>query len=438
MTSRDAEYPIKTSFWGSSKADPTTVLEGDETADIVVVGGGNAAMSTAYFLKQAEPSLDVTIVEQEYLGFGASSRNFGVVPQLARMYMLLLVNELSKDDAQFVINHQKRMLDEFEELVTTEQFDNEFERTRVMQNAYREEDLNGLRRVSELHREFGVDSELISGEEAEQEINIPSFGGLSSGTHAVHQPFKHTQGFRLALLRAGVMIHEGTKIESLEESASGICVRSARGSITADKAVFATGAYTSQLGLGRGVLRSTYVYAMATEPLNEAQLTEIGWGSRHRFIGEAGFGDVSYHQLCPDNRFVVMADAGGGIRPDPGDGSIPGTDEDSHLAAFRHTHGILLRQFPSLRSAKIEAGWGGPLTMTEARLPIVAQVKGVSDRVFLNVGFNGTGVLNTTLSGKFLVGRILGKDHLDPDYDRFGQVAFQFGVDKIHATAATV
>ena len=434
MTNHDVEYPIKRSFWGSSEADPATVLEGDEKADVVVVGGGNAAMSTAYFLKQAEPSLDVTIVEQEYLGFGASSRNFGVVPQLARMYMLVLVNELSKEDARFVIDHQKRMLDEFEELVITEAFDNEFERTRVMQNAYREEDLAGLRRVSELHKEFGVDSELISGEDAQKEINIPSFGGLSSSTHGAHQPFKHTQGFRRALLRAGVLVHEGTKIESLEENAGGICVRSERGSITADKAVFATGAYTPQLGLGRGVLRPTYVYAMATEPLNDTQLAEIGWGSRHRFIGEAGFGDVSYHQLRPDNRLLVMASTGVGIRPDPGDGSIPGTDEESHLAAYRHTHKILLEQFPSLGSAKIEAGWGGPLTMTEARLPIVAQVKGVSDRVFLNVGFNGTGVLNTTLSGKFLVGRILGKDHLDPDYDRYGLVAFQFGADKIHAT----
>lgn len=52
-------------------------LDGDTTADVVVVGAGLTGLWTAYYLLEADPGLDVLVVEREVAGFGASGRAGG-------------------------------------------------------------------------------------------------------------------------------------------------------------------------------------------------------------------------------------------------------------------------------------------------------------------------------------------------------------------------
>jgi len=57
--------------------DPLDPLDGDAQADVVVVGAGLTGLWTAYYLLEADPSLDVLLVEQVSAGFGASGRAGG-------------------------------------------------------------------------------------------------------------------------------------------------------------------------------------------------------------------------------------------------------------------------------------------------------------------------------------------------------------------------
>src|SRR6476646_7280733 len=68
------------SFWFDAMGGPPAprpALPGDRSADVCIVGGGLTGLWTAYYLKQADPSLDIVIVEREFAGFGASGRNGG-------------------------------------------------------------------------------------------------------------------------------------------------------------------------------------------------------------------------------------------------------------------------------------------------------------------------------------------------------------------------
>ncbi|HEX7609999.1 MAG TPA: FAD-dependent oxidoreductase, partial [Solirubrobacteraceae bacterium] len=47
--------------------------------DVAIVGGGYTGLWTAYYLKRAQPSLRVAVLEAEMVGFGASGRNGGWV-----------------------------------------------------------------------------------------------------------------------------------------------------------------------------------------------------------------------------------------------------------------------------------------------------------------------------------------------------------------------
>ena len=59
--------------------EPAPPLVGDTTADVVILGGGYTGMWTAWFLKEAEPDLDVVVLEQDICGGGPSGRNGGFV-----------------------------------------------------------------------------------------------------------------------------------------------------------------------------------------------------------------------------------------------------------------------------------------------------------------------------------------------------------------------
>lgn len=68
------------SLWWDSVADGASVrasLSSDLQVDVAIIGGGYTGLWTAYYLKKADPSLRVAILEKEICGFGASGRNGG-------------------------------------------------------------------------------------------------------------------------------------------------------------------------------------------------------------------------------------------------------------------------------------------------------------------------------------------------------------------------
>src|SRR5271155_6135410 len=52
-------------------------LPGPAEADVAIVGAGYTGLWTAYYLKRAQPSLEIVVLEREHAGFGASGRNGG-------------------------------------------------------------------------------------------------------------------------------------------------------------------------------------------------------------------------------------------------------------------------------------------------------------------------------------------------------------------------
>jgi len=59
--------------------EPAPPLEGDTSADVVILGAGYTGMWTALHLTELDPGIDVVILEQDIAGGGASGRNGGFV-----------------------------------------------------------------------------------------------------------------------------------------------------------------------------------------------------------------------------------------------------------------------------------------------------------------------------------------------------------------------
>ncbi len=67
------------SFWYADIGLPSrrAALDGDTAADVCIIGAGYTGLWTAWYLKQANPGLQVVVLEKEFAGFGASGRNGG-------------------------------------------------------------------------------------------------------------------------------------------------------------------------------------------------------------------------------------------------------------------------------------------------------------------------------------------------------------------------
>ena len=75
-----AEHNGDVSYWWRARGGfppRRPSLPGPASADVCIVGAGFTGLWTAYYLKQAEPSLRIVVLEAAFTGFGASGRNGG-------------------------------------------------------------------------------------------------------------------------------------------------------------------------------------------------------------------------------------------------------------------------------------------------------------------------------------------------------------------------
>src|SRR3981081_2039250 len=69
-------------FWWRSLGGATTTrapLQAPAEVDVAIVGAGFTGLWTAYYLKRADPSLEVAVLERELAGYGPAGRNGGWV-----------------------------------------------------------------------------------------------------------------------------------------------------------------------------------------------------------------------------------------------------------------------------------------------------------------------------------------------------------------------
>lgn len=99
------------SFWLDSLPEPVTLrpgLTGVEEADIAIIGAGYCGLWTAYYLKQAQPSLSITVLESHFAGRGAAGRNGGWcslnLPQFERLANSQKTRRQAKQIAPFLFD----------------------------------------------------------------------------------------------------------------------------------------------------------------------------------------------------------------------------------------------------------------------------------------------------------------------------------------------
>ena len=386
-------------WWDTEPVVPGPPLEGTRRADVCIVGAGYTGMWTAYFLKRAEPSLEVALVERSWAGSGASGHNDGYAMTLLDMSHHHLVRRHGPERAGAAHEAVARSVIEIGEFCAEHDVDAEYERNGFVSLAFNDGQMWRLEKDLEAAGAMGSgeDFALHEGEDARAIVGSPILrGALREGRGALINPQKLARGLARVLDDIGVRIHERSPAK---EVSSGL-VTTERGAVEAERIVVATNAYQHTIEQFRDRVVPIWSYAMVTEPLTDEQLGRVTWPGREGFEDKRNF--ITIGRFTADNRVVW----GGRLAP-----YYRGNDMDVHHArndhVFDQLRGAWAEYFPMWSDVRFAYAYGGCVAITGTFLPYVGTLGG---GVYYGYGYNGHGVAPSHTVGRTLADLVLGRD----------------------------
>jgi glycine/D-amino acid oxidase-like deaminating enzyme len=148
---------------------------------------------------------------------------------------------------------------------------------------------------------------------------------------------------------AGVVSHGATRVTAIEPGV----VRTAGAAVTADGVLRCTEGYTPGLDGHHRDLIPVYSLMVATEPMDDAHWSELGFSARETFSD--GRRLLIYAQRTSDGRLAL---GGRGAPYHFGSAVKDAFDRDRTVAD--HLRDVMWELFPATRDARITHHWGGP------------------------------------------------------------------------------
>jgi len=351
-----------------------------DSADVVVIGGGYAGINAARVL--AARGKAVTLLEAQTLGFGASTRNGGIVHSGYKWSARDLIKRYGEDTGRALYQETIDGYQTVKGLIADEAIDCDFREVGHLELAYAPAHVPELEHARDGLAFVGVQSELVPHDRIHEEIGSDAyFGALAVEGSGLLHPGRYFAGLAAATDRAGADLHEGVRAKAVRRQGDGrFVVETERGAIHARDVFVATNGYTD--GVAPSIRRRVIPigsYIIASEPLPEDLAHELSPKGR-AFFDTKNF--LYYWHVSADRRMVFGGRA-----------SFMPTSVD-HTAAILHKG--LLEVHPQLADYRIEYAWGGNVGFTQDRMPHAGRTR---DGVAYLAGCCGTGVALMTHMG---------------------------------------
>lgn len=390
------------SFWYADIGMPQrrAPLDGDTSADVAIIGAGYTGLWTAYYLKKAQPSLNVIVVEKDFAGFGASGRNGGWLMGTFAWNHDRYAAATSRAAVLDMVKALETTVDEVIRVCQAEAIDADILRVDELCVATHPAHMQRMADSVVHHQTWGAAHRVstISAETATARIAIPgALGAMVMTGMARVQPAKLVRGLAQVVQRMGVRIVEDTPVTEYSKGQ----VQTPRGTIRAPIILRATEGFTAGL---KGHEREWL-------PLNSAQIAtpvlppevwaKIGWNGHELF--HDFFNSYCYCQRTREGRLTV------GARGVP---YLYGSAMDRNGApdpvTIQRLTAILHRYFPAAIPYGVDHAWCGVIGVPRDWCATV----GLDPMTGLGWagGYVGVGVSTSNLAGQTLADLTLGHD----------------------------
>jgi glycine/D-amino acid oxidase-like deaminating enzyme len=390
-------------FWWRALGGPAPSrppLRGALEVDVAIVGAGYTGLWTAYYLKRAQPSLRVVILEAQHSGFGASGRNGGWVIGSFSGPPRAYERGFAHDGFKALQRAMFATVDEIADVLLEQSIDADFVKGGHLAVALDGAQAHRLRaHVAEM-RALGLgeqDMRELGAEELAERVRVAGARLAIFSPHAARvHPAKLAVGLAAAVERLGVTIYEQTRALEIRSHEA----LTAAGAVRARWVVRATEGYTASL---RGMRRSLVPMnssMIVTEPLTASAWEEIGW--RGVEVLDDGAHVFVYLQRTADGRIAIggrgvpyrfgsRADGAGEIAP----------------ATIASLGTKLTSMFPAITGTQIDHAWSGVLGVARDWCVSVG-ADPAGGRAWAG-GYAGEGVAAANLAARTLRDLLLGE-----------------------------
>jgi gamma-glutamylputrescine oxidase len=361
-------------------------LTGAESADVCIIGGGLAGLTTA--LELVERGRSVIVLEAHRIGWGASGRNGGFVSAGYASGMGAVVDRVGLSHArelyQLSVDAREAVRSRIERFaipcgpVTPG----------IMKASLVEDPTDAMAREQALLMErFGAERRLISAEELRPLLATKRYGAGLLDENAFHQhSLNFTRGIAAAVASAGGRIAEQSPAVRFERRGTQHVVHTAAGSVQADQVVLAASGYIGWLypKLSAAIV-PVATYVMTTPPLGDrlAQTIAVPWGiSDTRFCND-------YYRPLSDTRLMW--------------GGRVSSSEPSPDRIGRMLQRDMLKVYPQLVDVPVDVAWGGTMGYARHKMPLIGTF---GDGIWYATAFGGHGMAQTSIGGA-VIGRAI-------------------------------
>ncbi|MER8714724.1 FAD-binding oxidoreductase [Mesorhizobium sp. M0228] len=377
--------PRGLSLWhavGRNRRD-RPALEGALDVDLAIVGGGFSGLSTA--LHTAERGISVAVLEAEIIAWGATGRNAGfVVPNFAKRDPDDIIAQLGPERGERLVDFAAGSADLVFALIKRHAIECDAVQSGWIQPAHSPAALQKTRSRAEQWAQRGRQTVALDRQAVEELTGVRGYlGGWIDRSGGVLNPVEYARGLADAAEKAGARIFEHTRVKSIERTGGGWTLKTASGSVRAEKVLVATNAYGGQL---ERTLQRTYfplkIFQIATAPLPREYRTRL-------LPGGQGVGDTRRNlftfRFDGENRLIT-----GGMHV-----FGPGADTRVPRAIWRR----LARHLDLPGMPPIDYSWSGMAAVEPDFLPHLVDL---GPGLVAGFACNGRGIAMTTAMGEVL------------------------------------
>jgi glycine/D-amino acid oxidase-like deaminating enzyme len=358
-----------------------------EIVDVAVIGAGFTGLSAARTL--AQRGARVAVLESETMGWGASSRNGGMVLTGLKLGVNQLIRKYGRELTQRMYATSLASIDCVEQIVKQESIACDFSRCGHLEVACKQKHFDDYARQAEvIAREFNHPLRVLQKPELSTEIGSDIYyGGMVDEVSAGLNPARYVGGLGRAAIKAGAEIFEHAGVANVQRESrqgeNGWKLTTYRGPLWAHEVFVGTSGYT---GRATPVLRKKLIpigsFIITTEVLPEKLALELS--PRNRMIYDSK-NYLFYYRLTPDRRMLFGGRAA----------FFPETEQTVRRSAEILRRGMI-EVYPQLSDARVEYVWGGTLDFTFDIMPHAGQLEGM----YYAVGYAGHGVAMATYQGQ--------------------------------------
>ena len=326
---------------------PNATLQGEHTADFVIVGAGYTGLSAARKFAQLNPNAKVIIIDAQRAGEGASARNSGYLVDSTLNDGHMSDTGLQQYREKYSLN--KAGVECVSQLVNDHKIDCDWDASGKFHATAVPGHEPKLQRFSELLQELELEHRLIGGAELNQRLGTDYYTqALWTAGGIMLQPAKLARAY-IDILPASVTLYENSPVLAWRKQGADFLVSTPMGQVKAPQMLMAVNGFMASAGIKRKRAFPLTLTASMTRPLTDAEYASIGSPKAWGLLSAQAMGATV--RLTEDRRIMVRNTAE--VWP-----SMNMSTRHLEQRKVFHLRG-LTRRFPQLPTDIFDSSWSG-------------------------------------------------------------------------------